>query len=152
MPLPSLVGQLICKPKATQAQTLARVVGSLGRSVLSGQRWDGQNTRLGFAAAAPKAEELAGWHLSHFRIAPKKQLISGFQIGTSSSYQSHLLECHIFLWLPPSRLSYQLPDVIQSSFSYIFCMPTWTPFFRPARLHFKLWDLPGDDQSINKIW
>lgn len=58
-----------------------------------------------------------------------------------------------FYWTHHAYLiSYHHSDVIQFSFSQIFCMPTWTLFFRPTRLPFKLWDLPGLNQSINKIW
>lgn len=133
---------------ATQAETLARVVELLSRSVLSDRKQDRQNR---------------GWDLQqrHQRLRslqvgiPKKQMISGFQAGTSSSHQSHPLACHIFFFYCAHHaylISYHHSDVIQFSFSQIFCMPTWTLFFRPTRLPFKLWDLPGRNQSINKIW
>ena len=123
------------------------VVESLSRPVLSDRKQDRQNR---------------GWDLQqrHQRLRslqvgiPKKQ-ISGFQAGTSSSHQSHPLACHIFFFYCAHHaylISYHHSDVIQFSFSQIFCMPTWTLFFRPTRLPFKLWDLPGRNQSINKIW
>ena len=65
--LPSLVGQLICKPKATQAQTLARVVGSLGRWVVGSLgRWV-----VPFCRVNTEMGKTRGWDLQQRHQRPR---------------------------------------------------------------------------------